>query len=51
MNAKILLVAAMIPLVLASCGKPQQAEKPQISFAVAETGSVSLFERTVATVR
>ncbi len=51
MNAKILLVAAVIPAILASCGKPQQTAKPQISFAIAESGSVSDFERTVATVR
>lgn len=51
MNAKILLVAAVIPAILASCGKPQQTVRPQISFTIAESGSVSGFERTVATVR
>ena len=44
MNAKSILALSLAAIALASCGKEPEAPKKRLSFAVAETGTVTLSE-------
>lgn len=51
MNVKILAAAVVPAVILTSCGTAPEPPKKHLSFATAQTGSVSLSEGGVATVR